>query len=229
MPVEECGNILILAYMYQIASGDNGWAQKYSGPLRQYADYLALNGLYPTEQLSTDDGAGSVSNQTGLAIKSAIALNAYGAMVGSSNYSSKGLQFADTLCNQSAGLDSARTHFTLIQGNSSSWSMQFNLYLDVLLKLNTFPTEALAMQTSYYPTVRQEAGIALDSNVGIWGKTDWMIFAAATAMAPGVSNEGVRDMLVDDVHTYMANGKNQVPFSDRYYVSSLLSFSVTPG
>ncbi|KAK5171286.1 uncharacterized protein LTR77_004430 [Saxophila tyrrhenica] len=216
MPVEECGNIIVLAYMYQLASGNIEWASNYASLFRQYADYLVLNGLYPTLQLSSDDGAGPVANRTGLAIKAAIALNAYGVMTGQSNYSDTGRQFADELYEQTAGTDADRTHFTLTQRDDNSWGIGYNLFLDVLLKLDTFPTEAYAMQTNYYQHVRAEAGLALDSRVD-WGKTDWMNFAAATAMAEGVGNEGVRDMLVGDVHAFLASGQNTAPFSDNFF------------
>ena len=62
-----------------------------------YADYLVSNGLYPTQQLSTDDGLGDITNQTELAIKAAVGLNAYGVMTGQSNYSDVGKRFASTL------------------------------------------------------------------------------------------------------------------------------------
>ena len=219
MPVEECGNLLTLAYMYSKATADNSWYKKYQSLFQQYADYLVLNGLYPTSQLSTDDGAGSVANQTGLAIKAAIALNAYGVMTGQSNYSDRGRQMSHVIYNQSVGVDSKKTHFTLVENEDDSWGLEFNLYMDVLLDLKTFPTEAYAMQSNYYPSVRMPAGVALDSNEN-WGKTDWMIFAASTAMAPGVANEGVRDMFIDDMHAFMCNGFSAVPFSDKFFVEN---------
>jgi hypothetical protein len=219
MPVEECGNVILLAYMYQCATGDTDWVDQYSALFKLYADYLVLNGLYPTAQLSSDDGAGPIANQTGLAIKSAIALNAYGRMTGQSNYSSTGRSFADTLYEKDAGTDSARTHFTLTQNDDSSWGLEYNLFMDVLLDMNTFPTEAYAMEANYYPNVRSELGMALDSRVD-WGKTDWMHFAAATAMASGVENEGTRDMFINDVHAFLTNGQSYVPFSDNFFVET---------
>ena len=219
MPVEECGNVILLAYMYQCATGDTTWVDQYSALFKLYADYLVLNGLYPTAQLSSDDGAGSIANQTGLAIKSAIALNAYGRMTRQSNYSNTGRSFADTLYEQDAGTDPGRTHFTLMQNNGSSWGVEYNLFLDVLLGLSTFPVEAYGMEANYYPKVRSELGVALDSTVN-WGKTDWMHFAAATAMASGVDNEGTRDMLIDDVHAFLTNGGSYVPFSDNFFVET---------
>ncbi|KAK5127457.1 hypothetical protein LTR85_006796 [Meristemomyces frigidus] len=219
MPVEECGNLLTLAYMYTKASGDKDWVEKYQSLFQGYADYLVVNGLYPTQQLSTDDGAGSVANQTGLAIKAAIALKAFGAMTGQTNYTNYGDQFAAVLYNQAVGVDAGKTHFILVENADDTWALEFNLYMDVLLGLNTFSTDALAMQTSYYPSIRKPAGVALDSSLD-WGKTDWMIFAASTAMAQGVDNEGVRDMFIDDVHALITNGLNPVPFSDKFFVEN---------
>ncbi|KAK0313450.1 hypothetical protein LTR01_001706 [Friedmanniomyces endolithicus] len=90
MPVEECGSLLTLFYMYQLATGDKIWAAQYHNLLQTYADYLVSNGLFPTKQLSSDDGLGNISNQTSLAIKAAIGLNAYGVMIGQRNYSDIG-------------------------------------------------------------------------------------------------------------------------------------------
>jgi hypothetical protein len=221
MPIEESGNLLALLYMYELASGDTEYKNEFLETLQIFADYLVENGLHPVKQFSTDDGAGEAANQTGLAVKSAIALNAYGIMTNQPRYSDIGRHFADILYNQTEGTDPARTRFTMFQGEGDTWSLQFNLYLDVLLKLNTFPTEAYRMQTDFYPTVRKEAGVPLDSRDS-WAKTDWMVFAAATAMAPGVSDEGVRDMFINDIHAYISNGKNDAPFSDKFWTESKL-------
>jgi hypothetical protein len=221
MPVEESGNLLALMYMYELAPGNTDYKNQFLDILKTYADYLVENGLHPVRQYSTDDGAGEAANQTGLAVKSAIGLNAYGVMTNQSNYCDIGRHFADVLYNQTLGTDPERTRFTMFQGQGETWSLQFNLYLDVLLKLNTFSAEAYNMQTNFYPTVRKEAGVPLDSRDS-WAKTDWMVFAAATAMAPGATNEGVRDMFIDDIHAYMSNGKNNVPFSDKFWTESKL-------
>lgn len=214
MPVEECANILILTLMYQRASGDSSWVQQYSSLFRQAADYLVDNGLYPTAQFSSDDGAGVVANQTGLAIKAAIGLTAYGKLSNQTDYYDVGRALAHKLFVDSVGTDKARTHFTLLQGEDNSWTLAYNLYLDILLKLDTFPESAHVMATKYYPSVRADAGVPLDSRVN-WAKTDWMHFAAATALAVG--NDGVKDMFVDDVHAFVTNGQNDAPFSDNFF------------
>ena len=47
MPVEESGNIIIMTYAYQLASGNSDLADTYSSQLETYAQYLSNNGLYP--------------------------------------------------------------------------------------------------------------------------------------------------------------------------------------
>lgn len=76
------------------------------------------------------------------------------------------------------------------------------------------------MEADYYPTVRAGLGVPLDSRVS-WAKTDWMVWSAATSMATGVENEGVRDMFIDDIHSFLTNGiMSNVPFSDNFFVET---------
>ncbi|MCJ1387201.1 hypothetical protein MMC18_000041 [Xylographa bjoerkii] len=234
-PIEETGNLLILAYAYTRATANTTFSSTYAPLFQSYADYLVANGLNISSQLSTDDGAGALpnqvapphpqnlptqqantTNQTNLAIKAAIGLTAYGAMSGMANYTAVGLNYSNQLYEGGLGTDTNRTHFTLEYGNDTTWTTAFNLFPSVLLNLSTFSEEALAMQTAWYPTVRAQAGVPLDSRVD-WGKTDWMHFAAAYA-----TDVGTKDMFIDDVHAFVSEGLpgNQVPFSDRYFVAN---------
>ncbi|KAL2355587.1 hypothetical protein BJ546DRAFT_825851, partial [Cryomyces antarcticus] len=54
IPIEEPSHLLTLAYTYVRASGNAAWAATHDVLSRRHADYLAQNGLYPTDQLSTD-------------------------------------------------------------------------------------------------------------------------------------------------------------------------------
>ena len=89
------------------------------------------NGLHLVKQYSTDDGAVKAANQTGLAVKSAIGLNAYGMMTNQPKYCDIGHQLANVLYNQTVGTDPERTRFIIFQGQGDACSLQFDLYLDV--------------------------------------------------------------------------------------------------
>lgn len=211
-PVEETGNLLILAYAYVFASGNKAWATKYIPLFRGYADYLVQNGLNISSQISTDDGAGPLANQTNLAIKAAVGLNAFGQLSGMKNYSDTGMGYATQLYDDRLGTDPNKTHFTLVYGNATSFTTAFNLFPDVNLKLGTFNASAFDMQSRYYPSQRREAGVPLDTRVP-WGKTDWMHFAAAYC------RNDTKSMFVNDVHGFVADRLNDAPFSDRYFVT----------
>lgn len=215
-PVEECGNIMILMYAYTQVTRNTTFATTYRNILRPYADYLITNGLNMPSQISTDDNQAPTANQTSLAIKASIGLVAYGTLYNDARYTSTGRSYANSLYNQGLGTDPAKTHFTLnYPGNSDSFIQTYNLFPDVLLKLGTFPQAALDMEAAYYPRVRAPGGVPLSSKTA-YGKTDWMNFAAAAS--PGANN-ATRELLVNDVHAYIANGLNQVPLSDEFTVS----------
>lgn len=215
MPIEETGNLMILSYAYFKATGNNYFVNTYPKLFQSYADYLVQEGLDIKFQFATTDAAGPLANQTNLAIKAAVGLVAYGKMSGNTAYTDTGFRYAHTLYHDGKGTDAAKTHFTLEYGVDSSWTTAFNLFPDLLLDLQTFNRSAFDMQSAYYPTQRQAAGVPLDTRTD-WGKTDWMFFAA------GSSSPATQKMFVDDVWNYIAQGTglNQVPFGDRYIVSN---------
>ncbi|KAF2101922.1 DUF1793-domain-containing protein [Rhizodiscina lignyota] len=219
MPIEESGNILILSYAYQLATGDTSFTTKYSALFKQFADYIAANGLYPTNQLSTTDGLGSFTNMTSLGIKSAVSLAAYGKMTGQSNYTSLGRSFASTINTIGTGIFTSNAtdqpYFDIVYDNTT-WYMQFNIMPDKLLGLDVFNQSTFNAQSAFYPAVRSQAGVAIEE-LAQWGKTDWQMWCAAASLGTPTGN-ATAQMFVDDLHAFMANGMNTIPFSDRYWV-----------
>src|ERR1700712_3979574 len=64
MPVEECGNMLIMALAYAQRSRDVAYLKKHYEKLKQWSSFLVDHSLIPANQLSTDDFAGRLQNQT---------------------------------------------------------------------------------------------------------------------------------------------------------------------
>ena len=164
MPIEETGNILQLAFAFAVGSGNWEWTSDYIPLLKRYADYLVTNGLDISKQLSTNDAAGPLTNETNLAVKAAVGLKAFGRLASLANYSDIGDQYAHILYQDGLGTDAEKTHFTLqYPGNGSTYKVIFNLYPDLLLNLSAFPQSAYDMESSYYPKVRKQQGVALDN------------------------------------------------------------------
>jgi hypothetical protein len=78
MPVEESGNMLIMALSYTQKTGDKSIINTYGNLLDQWTQFLIEDSLIPNNQLSTDDFAGRLENQTNLAIKGIIGIRAMG-------------------------------------------------------------------------------------------------------------------------------------------------------
>ncbi|EAW06608.1 putative glutaminase [Aspergillus clavatus NRRL 1] len=214
MPIEECGNLMVLILAYVRATGDEIWAAPYFDILRGYADYLVENSVDIAEQLSSNDAAGPLANETNLAIKAAVGLKAFGELTGLTEYSKIGEERANLFFTQALGLDDQKTHFVLqYPDKPSSWKTPYNLYPDVLLGLRTFPEEAHQMSSAFFKSVRAEYGVPLDHRQD-WAKSDWNMWLS------GTFNDSTRDEFVDDLWAFMTNGKHNWPFSDRYVATS---------
>ncbi|TLY31753.1 MAG: DUF4965 domain-containing protein [Ignavibacteria bacterium] len=70
MPVEECGNMLLMVSAMAVADGSAGYALKYWPLLEKWAAYLLGKGLDPENQLCTDDFAGHLAHNTNLSVRS---------------------------------------------------------------------------------------------------------------------------------------------------------------
>jgi hypothetical protein len=215
MPLENSGDLIMLALAYQQASGNTAYAKPYKALLQGYADYLAANGLYPVLQYSTNDVLGELANQTNLAIKSAIGLSAFGALYGAANYTAAGVAMAQAISTVGLGETMVgQVNAYNLKYGSSTWFMAFNLVADTWLGLSTFPASANANQSALYGGAgHQTAGVPLDGAVP-FGKTDWQMWSAS------VSSNATRALMVADLHAYIANGLNTAPFSDRYFTAA---------
>ena len=69
MPVEECGNMLVMTAAYSVASGDFSYAEKHFDTLVNWTRYLTDNGADPANQLCTDDFAGHLAHNCNLSLK----------------------------------------------------------------------------------------------------------------------------------------------------------------
>lgn len=238
MPLESSGNLLILAHMYHKSTDDTDRANRFlkdHKPLfTKYANYLKNNGLEPKKQLSTNDGLGPMEKQTNLAIKAAVGLNAYAAMYNNDTMRTAAIDMANQIIDKDHGLSSDGTHLTFQYGDDDSWFLMFNLYSDVLLNLDTFPSRIIDMQSRWYQQLHAET--ISDDGVGItigsprkadFGTSMWMMHAGASA--PGNAKSEIGQMFINDVHRFVANRRNRVPMCDRWFVHGRKAGIASPG
>ena len=61
MPLEECGNMLIMTLAYAQRAADTAYLTEHYKILGQWTGYLVQEALFPANQISTDDFAGSLA------------------------------------------------------------------------------------------------------------------------------------------------------------------------
>lgn len=188
MPVEECGDMIIMTLAYAQRASDTSYLEQHYDILKQWTGYLIEDALIPANQLSTDDFQGQLANQTNLALKGIIAIEAMSVishLTGnlddgtnfstiSHNYLDKWEQYAMvyTAAFPHANLDfqddtSHGTHPLMNESYceiyaDNSKGLLYNLYADKLLGLNFVPESIYDIQSEFYPSVANTYGIPLD-------------------------------------------------------------------
>jgi hypothetical protein len=157
--------------------------------MKQWTSFLIEEALIPANQLSTDDFQGALANQTNLALKGIIAIQAMsvvatkiGNTADAANFSSIASSYLKQW--QVLGINSAASppHTNLAYQEPDSSGLLYNLYGDKLLGLNFVPQSIYDMQSAFYPTVAQEFGVPLDTR-DVFTKSDWQIWCAAISSA----------------------------------------------
>ncbi|KAI1812844.1 DUF1793-domain-containing protein [Poronia punctata] len=214
MPVEESANFILMSYAYYKFTGDSEWLISHYDLLRQFSQYLIEFALIPETQLSTDDFAGTLANQTNLAIKGIVGLQAMSYIASLAGADDAAVTYSTTAADYYATWKTLAAapggqHMTLAYQWRSSWGLLYNIYPDKLLNMGLVDASIYEMQSSWYPTVSQAFGVALD-NRHAYAKSDWQIWAAAT------SHNSTRRLLVNGIAYWLNHTVSDGPFSDLY-------------
>jgi hypothetical protein len=146
MPVEECGNMLILLAAVAQAEGHADFAGRWWGEVTKWAEYLAQFGYDPGNQLCTDDFAGHLAHNANLSVKSIVALASYAKMAelrGEKDVAAKFRTLAKELAPKwiAAASGGAFGGTRLAFDRPGTWSLKYNLVWDRVLGLGLFPPE----------------------------------------------------------------------------------------
>ena len=205
MPVEECGNMLVMLAAAQQYGADKALAEQYRGLLDKWVKYLVEFGEDPGEQLCTDDFAGHLAHNVNLAAKAIVGVACYGRLTGDPAWEQKAKDMAGRFMEKIG--DQGNTPLTL---DGQGWSMKYNLLWDKVLGLGLLPDRFYEAETrSYLPRVNTY-GLPLDSRAD-YTKSDWICWVAAIAEDPEV-----RRALLAPIARTLRETTTRVPFSDWY-------------
>ena len=213
MPIEEAGNMLILAAELCRQDGQTAYVDKYWDIITTWADYLTENGQDPAEQLCTDDFAGHWAHNANLAVKAIMGVAAYAMMAQqkgltavADKYMEKARQMAHHWEQQAADGD----HYRLAFDRPDTWSQKYNMVWDKLWGTHLFSDQVMKREMSYYLKKQNTYGLPLDCRKD-YTKNDWTLWTAAMA-----ADRNTFLKLMEPVYKYMNETDSRVPTSDWY-------------
>jgi hypothetical protein len=211
MPVEEAGNMIILATAIAVAEGNAAYAEKHWAVLTTWANYLIEKGLDPENQLCTDDFAGHLAHNANLSIKAIMGVAGYGKMaemLGKKDIAAKYTTKAREMAVEWIKMDQEGDHFRLTFDQPGTWSQKYNLVWDKVLNLGIFPNEVAKKEIPFYLTKQQVYGLPLDSRK-TYTKSDWIMWTATLA-----DDLETFKKLTDPVWKYSNETTTRMPLSD---------------
>lgn len=181
MPVEECGNMLVMATAEAIASGDVSFAKDNLDLLEAWVKYLEKHGRDPEHQLCTDDFAGHLAHNCNLSLKAIMGIAGLGilyCMMGNEDkyayYMAEAKDMASDWAERASNGDGS---YRLAFDREGSFSMKYNIVWDVLFGTGIMDKRVIASETASYKKHINKYGLPLDNRAD-YTKSDWLVWCA---------------------------------------------------
>ncbi|MDR0811764.1 MAG: DUF4965 domain-containing protein, partial [Paludibacter sp.] len=214
LPVEESGNMLILATAIATIEGNARYAEQHWETLSAWADFLVNKGFDPDYQENTDIFAGSSAHNANLSIKAIQGIASYGRladMLGKNEEARRYTALARQMALEWVKKADDGDHYRFAFDQPNTWSQKYNLVWDKIMKINVFPHEVPENEIAYYLTKQNAYGLPLDSRHA-YTKADWIVWSATLAR----SAEDFQQ-LITPLYRFVNETTDRVPMSDWYW------------
>lgn len=184
MPVEECGNMLIMLACLCLLEQNTDFADLYSDTTDKWVEYLIKYGNDPENQLCTDDFAGHLAHNCNLSLKAIMGIAGYAKILQMRGEEERAYtlmktakEMADSFVKKAANDDGS---FRLAYDRPDTFSMKYNMVWDKLWGTKLFaPCVSYAEVCSNMRHINAY-GCPLD-NRATYTKSDWTVWTATLA------------------------------------------------
>ncbi|MCP4299046.1 MAG: DUF4965 domain-containing protein [Gammaproteobacteria bacterium] len=217
MPVEESGNILILAAAIAGVEGNTDFASEYWDELTAWAKYLRENGLDPGDQLCTSDMFGHLAHNADLSLKAILGIGAYAQLCAKRGMPEEAKKYratAEEFAREWQQMAKENSYTRLAFDRPGTWGMKHNLIWDRVLQLHLFPNRVGDGETSLYLAKQNRYGLPCDSRTKSC-LIDWGMWSICLAR-----NAEDFDELVTPFYRYIDETPSRVPLCDWFFTTN---------
>ena len=215
MPVEECGNMIVLFAAICDADDSTDFVLPYLDTVEKWSKYLIEFGEDPGNQLCTDDFAGHLAHNVNLSIKAIMGIAGYSRILTRLGRSEEAKKMMDTAKSYAASVveraKNADGSYRLAYDQPDTFSLKYNAVWDKLWGTNLFPAAFFAGEIARYKRELLPCGVPLDSREK-YTKSDWTLWAACFA-----EDQADFDALVEPMWQAYNTMETYVPMTDWYY------------
>ena len=227
MPVEECGNMLIMEAAVAIATRDASFANEHIEILDLWVKYLLDNGRDPANQLCTDDFAGHLAHNCNLSLKAIMGIAGYAiikGMLGDKRAKRKYLSIAkDMAADWAVRASNGDGSYKLAFDKPGTFSMKYNIVWDKLFGTEIMPKHIIESEVASYLKRVHPYGLPLD-NRQPYTKSDWLIWTATLT-----DNRDTFEDLIAPLWDAYNSMQTRVPMTDWYFTLTGLHKSYHSG
>ncbi|MBE6812847.1 MAG: DUF4965 domain-containing protein [Ruminococcaceae bacterium] len=184
MPVEECGNMLVMATAVTLADGNLDFIRENLDLLETWVRYLEDNGRDPANQLCTDDFAGHLAHNCNLSLKAIMGITGLGilyGLLGDEAKKAEKMNLAKSLAaDWSQRAANGDGSYRLAFDRPDTWSMKYNIVWDKLWGTGIMDKAVIASEFASYGKHINPYGMPLD-NRETYTKSDWLVWTATLA------------------------------------------------
>lgn len=219
MPLEECGNMIILFAAIGERDNDFSFAKENMDLLELWSKYLVKYGEDPDYQLCTDDFAGHLNHNCNLSLKAIMGIAGYSKILkalGRTEEADEMMQtakkYANSFLTRGANADGS---YRLAYDRPDTFSLKYNAIWDKVWGTELFPESFYAGEMNRYKKAADTFGIPLDSRC-VYTKSDWLHWVSCFGDKEDFCF--INDMMVKAYSKMRATSR--VPLTDWYNVDT---------